>query len=357
MKKIISLLAVFVMLFGLSTEVFAEENAGISFKKYYSEETKTYSVDVILSGNSKPAMIQFCVAYDSDVLECTSVVAGNIFSSTLAPTINRTLGKIYIVWDALSPLEGSGIIARLEFSVKTFDEDGSVWIDTTEEDFVILTYDFEEIITEIGSITVSEKNGSESYVSGTESSGQQSSEQESSKQESEASSESDVENDSSQKDEEENVNQEVPPDITPEQGFSQGIEIDKTSLSLVLGEEALLSISGTDKEVLWYSSDESVAVVEDGKVVSVGPGVVTITVITEDGEGQATCIVTVTDNGEKEEQKTESEENSLVVDSPRGENPDTEKTPIFVYFIIIVLGFGIAAVGLMIYKKLKKDKN
>ena len=48
-----------------------------------------------------------------------------------------------------------------------------------------------------------------------------------------------------------------------------------------------------NKRVIWTSSDENVAVVEDGLVTAVSKGTATITATTEDGNCSATCNVTV----------------------------------------------------------------
>ena len=78
------------------------------------------------------------------------------------------------------------------------------------------------------------------------------------------------------------------------------IILDNNSLSLLLGEEATLSVSvlpddAMNPEVEWTTSDPVVATVENGEVTAVGIGTATITVTAVDGSGvSATCEVTVT---------------------------------------------------------------
>ncbi|MDE7165862.1 MAG: Ig-like domain-containing protein [Bacteroidaceae bacterium] len=60
----------------------------------------------------------------------------------------------------------------------------------------------------------------------------------------------------------------------------------------VLPEEA------TDKSVTWVSSDEDVAMVDDGYVLATGAGIAMITVTTNDGGMTATCEITVLEGTE-----------------------------------------------------------
>ena len=78
-----------------------------------------------------------------------------------------------------------------------------------------------------------------------------------------------------------------------------GVSLNKTSLSLVAGSYETLTATvspsnATNKNVVWSSSDASIATVVDGKVTAVKAGSVTITVTTEDGSKTASCSVEVT---------------------------------------------------------------
>lgn len=79
-----------------------------------------------------------------------------------------------------------------------------------------------------------------------------------------------------------------------------GISLDPTSLSLSVGDLSQLAATifpeeAANKKVLWSSSDESVAQVDqDGLVSAVAVGQAVITAATEDGGFTATCTVTVT---------------------------------------------------------------
>ena len=77
-----------------------------------------------------------------------------------------------------------------------------------------------------------------------------------------------------------------------------GVSLDKTSIELIEGDEVTLVAkinpdNATNKNVLWNSSNNNVAIVSDGKVVALKAGTSTITVTTEDGNKTAACEVRV----------------------------------------------------------------
>ncbi|MBQ7574772.1 MAG: Ig-like domain-containing protein [Clostridia bacterium] len=81
---------------------------------------------------------------------------------------------------------------------------------------------------------------------------------------------------------------------------AEEISLDKDRVSLVkLGSTAVLNATvkpdNTDGIITWISSDETVAKVVDGAVISQNPGTATITAITSNGL-RAECVVTVSDD-------------------------------------------------------------
>ena len=83
--------------------------------------------------------------------------------------------------------------------------------------------------------------------------------------------------------------EEEPPDDTPlpEASFT----LSQSAMTLAAGETAMLTVSGTENEVTWVSSDEAVAVVENGIVTAIAGGTATISAVVE-GESTA-CSVEV----------------------------------------------------------------
>jgi len=81
-----------------------------------------------------------------------------------------------------------------------------------------------------------------------------------------------------------------------------GVSLDNSTLDIRVDETRKLNASvepagATNKKVTWSSSNEAVATVDAaGNVTGVAPGTATITVTTQDGGKQASCIVTVSAN-------------------------------------------------------------
>ena len=77
-----------------------------------------------------------------------------------------------------------------------------------------------------------------------------------------------------------------------------GVSLDKTSLTMEIGESATLTatvepVNAENKAVTWYSSSSTVATVSAGRVTAVAAGTATIGVSTVDGGFTASCTVTV----------------------------------------------------------------
>jgi hypothetical protein len=70
------------------------------------------------------------------------------------------------------------------------------------------------------------------------------------------------------------------------------VKINKTTLSMLVGEKSTLSITGTSKKVTWSTSDKNIASVNsNGKVSAIAPGKATIT--GKIGTKKFTCKITV----------------------------------------------------------------
>lgn len=78
-----------------------------------------------------------------------------------------------------------------------------------------------------------------------------------------------------------------------------GVSLNKTSINLQVGGSETLTTTvipanATNKEIIWNTSDGSIATINNGKVTAVAAGQTTITATTVDGNKTATCTVTVT---------------------------------------------------------------
>lgn len=87
--------------------------------------------------------------------------------------------------------------------------------------------------------------------------------------------------------------------ITSIQRYATGITLNKTNATIIIGETLTLTATVTpsttiNKNVIWSSSNETIATVDNGIVKSVGVGEVIISATTADGSGIiATCKITV----------------------------------------------------------------
>lgn len=102
------------------------------------------------------------------------------------------------------------------------------------------------------------------------------------------------------------------------------IKLSKNELTLHNGEKeeltaTILPENADNKNVIWSSSDESVATVKDGKVTGIGKGTANITAKTEDGGFVDICSVTVLQNvteiSVKSEQYTVHEGNTIKIEA------------------------------------------
>lgn len=330
----------------LSVTAFAADNAKIEFITYESDDGERTYVDVTITEN-EASMLQFCVDYDSEKLECVSATAGGVFSGKNAPLINKTEGKIYFIWDSLTPLKDSGTLLHIEF-IKKNDSGSEVGVDE-EESFIVANSKF-ETVGEAGESAKIEGKQEENVSSESSSSDQSSVSSESSPESS-----SSVQNSSSASSSVSSSSQSsssassVPkPEI--ETGSNNGITVDKNDAVVDVEDEIEIEIIEGEKEnVIWYSSNEDVAKVEDGKVVPVSPGTAIITVTTEDGTEEATCVVTVT---EEETEGTSSENETIeVITSPEKEEND----PAFVFVVIALLAVAAVTAAVLVIKKSKKQ--
>lgn len=77
------------------------------------------------------------------------------------------------------------------------------------------------------------------------------------------------------------------------------IDIDKKELSISIGEKATIEATITpsyaeNKNITWSSSNKNIAIVNNGEITALSPGTTEIKAISEDGNKEAICKVTVT---------------------------------------------------------------
>lgn len=351
MKRILSVFILAFLLMFTSVTAFAEGEAVIEFDSYESDDGKIY-VDVTISENDA-SMIQFCVDYDSESLECVSASAGSVFSGKSAPLINVTEGKIFFIWDALEPLRDAGVLLRIEFELKV-PADSEVGIDE-DESFVVANSKFEEIgsIGDSAEINKAPESSSSEAETPPEQEKPEAPESQASVPELGQSSSSS----SSSPDEESEAatDDSSPPEAVTGTGTGNGIELDRYSADLVAGDELLLTAKGGEK-IVWFSSNENVATVEDGRVKAISPGTAIITASTEDGTSEATCVVNVSAPEEEQEPEatpdSETEPEQEIIVSGEGQLNEKKDMPAWV-FVLIAVSAAAAAVFIL-YGRMRK---
>ena len=121
----------------------------------------------------------------------------------------------------------------------------------------------------------------------------------------------------------------------PEEVAVTGVRLNRKSADLTCGEEqetvqltaAVEPDNASNKAVSWSTSNDKVAVVDDnGLVTAVGEGTAVITVTTEDGNFEAECIVTVTEDSSTDPSETDPSESTDPSETDPSESTDPSET-------------------------------
>ena len=163
-RRIVSTVLILALIW-LCSSTYAEEQARLWFD--VNNDVEEYTVSVHISGNTGIEMLQFCLRYDYEKLELKAVSAGDAFRGITAPTISiNTLGRVYLVWDALKPLP-DGCLLILRFALKDgaagnaqFFYDGDFETIAADGDYTEISLQAEKLEIAIGNPIVSPKETS-----------------------------------------------------------------------------------------------------------------------------------------------------------------------------------------------------
>lgn len=223
------------------SSVSAEEPAGLSFE--VKTEGSVYDVALNMSGKTGPEMLQFCLKYDDSLLELQSVTAGEVFRDTTYPTIsNSEPGYIYCVWEALKPLSDGNLLI-MKFKAKDNTEGSTSIIFDTDYDTLAADGDFNDIPLTFDKLDL--------VISGNEQS--------------------------------ENTSGKTP---------AMNVEENTKQVTITTGKD--ITVAEGKENLIWTSSNENVAVVENGVVTAVSEGYALITAENEDGSEHESYAVTIT---------------------------------------------------------------
>ena len=223
------------------SSVSAEEQAELSFE--VNQDGPVYHVALNISGKSEPEMLQFCLKYDDSKLELQTVTAGEVFQDTTYPTISNTEpGYIYCVWEALQPLSDGNLLI-MQFKAKENSEGSASIFFDTDYDTLAADGEFNDIPLTFDRLELA--------VSGDD-------------------------------------EVEKPSGKTP----AMNVEENTKKVTVTTGEN--ITVSERKDNLIWTSSNENVAVVENGVVTAVSEGYALITAETEDGSEHESYAVTIT---------------------------------------------------------------
>lgn len=247
-------MAILLLSMCFSFQSLAESKAEIKIEIGSPNSTGAYPVIVTLSKNTDVEMIQFTLGYDSEKLELLSYAVGNAFIGKTAPTLsNPSNGTVCFVWDALAPLNDGGTLLTLEVKPRSNASGAAQLWFNYDEDFVFADANYQQVAieaqgTEIDLGALPATSPLPTATSGT-----------------------DIE------------------------GYNNGLNLNDNELSLAVGEDETLTVSGENGALAWSSSNESVATVENGRVTAISSGTAIISVSSADGTKDATCVVLAAD--------------------------------------------------------------
>lgn len=233
---------------------------GISLymETYANTDDENVTVSVCISQNSGAEMIQFALGYDSEKLELTELDAGDALLYSTAPTFsNPNMGSVYFVWDSLKPLMSGGALLIMRFQpIKGMSGEASVWIDY-DDDFIFADENYNplDIVAENGVIILSDSDNS-------------------------------IDDAQPKSDVEQNI-------LT--EGYNDGVTLSSNVLDMATGSTGELKTDCADDGLVWFSTNAKIVSIEDGCLKAKSKGTAIITVTTEDGKKEATCVINVQD--------------------------------------------------------------
>lgn len=319
-RKLFALLAVLALFLALSAVASADGAALVSTVVDQSENVYDIAVEAI--GVEDAVMMQFSLYYDASALSVLDVQSGKLFEENQAAVINGQIpGKINLVWASLTPLSESGTALVLRVQKNTPGD-------------ALLTFDHEKIIIADESHTHYHVNCEDCILEGT---GTPSAEPAAAEK---------TQNDLPGADQGESISivqqsaavETLPgesvqsaqpvasvPSTQPAEaprsddinakvvthGTSNGLTMSESQATISAGETKTMTIVEDEPELIWSSSNEQVATVDDsGVVTTFRAGTAVITASTLEGDAYASSVVTV-----------EGEQTPLAVSTPKPAQP------------------------------------
>lgn len=276
-KLLVVLITTFFILF--PNTVFADETTHLKvFSKIDKKNSDFVNIDINIENNPGVTAWMFEVEFDKDVFEYVdnSIIITDAFSNGTSLENVDNPGKVIISWFNFGDVDYNGKLLSFDLHIKDDAKTGDyeIKLKCDDADFVNFEEESLEVIVENYVIHISSNNNKD--------------------------------NDSLLKEHEVSIN---PDDI--------------------------YNLKSNGKDLIWVSSDENIAVVEDGKIIPISEGSVVIEAHTKDGAKQDVCIVNINAN-----------------------NPTTfiklVKNPIFILLLITVLVVVVLIVAILKRKRHRK---
>ena len=245
-KKAFSIIGIALILqFLVCSLVNAEGQTRLWFEE--NHKGSVYTVSVNLNGEKNIEMLQFCIGFDDKKLELLSIAPGEAFKNVAAPTLsNNNPGKIYVIWDALSPID-NGALIFMQFKVRDGASGRATVSIETDFETIFADGDYNDIDVSLENLDI-------------------------------------ILEDTKQEEEKE----------TKPYNPDPGKQDEEHTIIVQKGDEIKLPVIPKESEVIQYiSSNESAVTIENGQATAVEEGFAQVTVVDTEAETEETFYVTV----------------------------------------------------------------
>ena len=117
-KKILSLFLTLLLVVQLTATAFAADTVlNVTADKTLPSAGETFDVTVAISGNPGFSAVQFSLAFDSSVVECTSISKGDILQGTFGAERASASGGAVLAAASSRPITKDGVLASCTFKV------------------------------------------------------------------------------------------------------------------------------------------------------------------------------------------------------------------------------------------------
>ena len=114
---------------------------------------ETFEVTAEISGNPGVCALEFALAYDTEKMECTEVIEGDLITNAMSATNPSKPSGAFITMASIKPIAGDGVIAHYTFTAK----DDIAQFDFKLDEIVLCDIDGNAVAYTVTGATVEEK--------------------------------------------------------------------------------------------------------------------------------------------------------------------------------------------------------